>query len=44
MVLEVALIDITPGSEDAFRAAYAEARAVIAAAAGRGAGRRGPAP
>lgn len=36
MVLEVALIDVTPGSEAAFRAAYAEAREVIAAAQGVG--------
>ncbi|CAN5505234.1 antibiotic biosynthesis monooxygenase [soil metagenome] len=34
MVLEVALIDVTPGSEPAFRAAYAEARGVIGGAAG----------
>ena len=34
MVLEVALIDVMPGSEDDFRAAYGEARAVIAAAGG----------
>ncbi len=37
MVLEVALIDVTPGAEEAFRAAYAQARAVISAAEGIGA-------
>lgn len=36
MVLEVALIDVKPGSEQAFRDAYAEARGVIGAAAGVG--------
>lgn len=36
MVLEVALIDVTAGSEQAFRAAYAEAREVIGAADGVG--------
>lgn len=36
MVLEVALIDVTPGSEQAFRDAYAEARATIAGAEGVG--------
>lgn len=34
MVLEVALIDVKPGSEAAFTAAYGEARAVIEAAVG----------
>lgn len=37
MVLEVALIDVTPGSEQAFRDAYAEAKDVIRAAEGIGA-------
>ena len=30
MVLEVALLDITPGSEEAFVAAYGEARSLVA--------------
>ncbi len=34
MVLEVALIDITPGQEDAFAAAYAKAHPVLAATPG----------
>lgn len=34
MVLEVALIDVTPGAEAAFPASYASARPVLAAAAG----------
>ena len=34
MVLEVALIDVTAGSEPAFTAAYAQARTVITDAAG----------
>jgi heme-degrading monooxygenase HmoA len=34
MVLEVALIDITPGQEDAFAAAYATARPVLAGTPG----------
>ena len=34
MVLEVALIDVSAGSEDAFRTAYGEARAVIGDAPG----------
>jgi heme-degrading monooxygenase HmoA len=29
MVLEVALIDVTPGSEDAFVAAYGQARTLV---------------
>ncbi|WP_370324579.1 antibiotic biosynthesis monooxygenase [Euzebya sp.] len=37
MVLEVALIDVTAGSEQAFRDAYAEAVEVIGAADGVGA-------
>jgi heme-degrading monooxygenase HmoA len=37
MVLEVALIDVTAGSEQAFRDAYGEARAVIADSPGIGA-------
>jgi heme-degrading monooxygenase HmoA len=37
MVLEVALIDVSPGSQDAFRTAYAEAREVISASEGIGA-------
>lgn len=34
MVLEVALIDVLAGSEDAFAASYAQARDVISQAAG----------
>lgn len=34
MVLEVALIDVTPGAEQAFRDSYAQGRGLIAAAAG----------
>ncbi len=34
MVLEVALIDVVPGQEDAMAAAYGEARTVITAAEG----------
>jgi heme-degrading monooxygenase HmoA len=34
MVLEVALIDITPGQEDAFAAAYAQARPLVAGTPG----------
>lgn len=34
MVLEVAQIDVTPGSEQAFTAAYGKARAVILSASG----------
>jgi heme-degrading monooxygenase HmoA len=34
MVLEVALIDVTPGQEDAFASAYAEARPVLVGAPG----------
>jgi heme-degrading monooxygenase HmoA len=34
MVLEVALIDVTPGQEDAFAAAYLEARQQIERAGG----------
>ncbi|WFE31186.1 antibiotic biosynthesis monooxygenase [Micromonospora sp. WMMD975] len=34
MVLEVALIDVTPGQEDDFAAAYAQARPVLAEAPG----------
>ncbi|GAB3079736.1 antibiotic biosynthesis monooxygenase family protein [Micromonospora schwarzwaldensis] len=34
MVLEVALIDVTPGHEDDFAAAYAQARPVLAEAQG----------
>jgi heme-degrading monooxygenase HmoA len=34
MVLEVALIDITPGSEDAFAAAYQDARPILATTPG----------
>jgi heme-degrading monooxygenase HmoA len=34
MVLEVALIDVTPGQEDAFAAAYLEARQQIESAPG----------
>ncbi|MCW2598390.1 MAG: antibiotic biosynthesis monooxygenase [Frankiales bacterium] len=34
MVVEVALIDVTPGAEQAFSAAYAQARALIAGSAG----------
>jgi heme-degrading monooxygenase HmoA len=34
MVLEVALIDITPGQEDAFAAAYAEAHPIVATTPG----------
>ncbi len=34
MVLEVALIDVVPGHEDAFAAAYREAHAIISAAEG----------
>ena len=30
MVLEVALIDVTPGSEEAFAAAYAQAQPLVA--------------
>lgn len=30
MVLEVAVIDVTPGSEEAFAAAYAQARRLVA--------------
>lgn len=37
MVLEVALIDVTPGAEQAFLSAYAEAREIVAASAGIGA-------
>lgn len=37
MVLEVALIDVTPGAEETFRTAYAEARQVIAESSGIGA-------
>lgn len=36
MVLEVALIDVTPGSEQAFTQAYGEGRALIAATPGCG--------
>ncbi|MGZ6827670.1 MAG: antibiotic biosynthesis monooxygenase family protein [Mycobacteriales bacterium] len=35
MVLEVALFDVTPGAEAAFRASYAAARPVLAAAGPR---------
>ena len=35
MVLEVALIDVTPGSEPAFRDAYVQARSVLEASGGR---------
>ncbi|MGB8650361.1 MAG: antibiotic biosynthesis monooxygenase family protein [Mycobacteriales bacterium] len=34
MVLEVALIDVTPGAEQAFSASYGAARAVLAGSAG----------
>jgi heme-degrading monooxygenase HmoA len=34
MVLEVALLDVTPGTEEAFRASYAQARALLAASPG----------
>ncbi|MEU1886636.1 antibiotic biosynthesis monooxygenase family protein [Micromonospora sp. WMMD987] len=34
MVLEVALIDVQPGNEDAFAAAYAQAHAIIVAVQG----------
>jgi heme-degrading monooxygenase HmoA len=34
MILEHALIDVTPGSEDAFLAAFSEARQVLAASPG----------
>ncbi|MFC0003181.1 MULTISPECIES: antibiotic biosynthesis monooxygenase family protein [Micromonospora] len=34
MVLEVALIDVLPGHEDAFAAAYREAHAIVSAAEG----------
>ena len=34
MVLEVALFDITAGSEEAFAAAYTQARALVAASPG----------
>ena len=34
MVLEVALIDVTPGQQDAFAAAYAKGHAVIAGTPG----------
>ena len=34
MVLEVALIDITPGQEDSFAAAYRQAHTVLAGTAG----------
>ena len=34
MILEVAVLDVRPGQEAAFEAAFAEARAIIAAAAG----------
>jgi len=34
MVLEVALIDITPGEEDAFAAAYRQAHSVLAGTPG----------
>ncbi|MEV0006134.1 antibiotic biosynthesis monooxygenase [Micromonospora sp. NPDC050980] len=34
MVLEVALIDVTPGHEDDFAAAYAQARPILAGSAG----------
>ncbi|MDP9435342.1 MAG: antibiotic biosynthesis monooxygenase [Actinomycetota bacterium] len=34
MVLEVALIDVKPGSEDAFAAAYEQARALVASTPG----------
>ncbi|MEH1168814.1 antibiotic biosynthesis monooxygenase [Micromonospora sp. CPCC 205539] len=34
MVLEVALIDVLPGHEDAFAAAYAQAHAVLAGTPG----------
>jgi len=34
MVLEVALIDVTPGSEDAFAAAYAKGRTLLAGTPG----------
>ncbi|MGK5684496.1 antibiotic biosynthesis monooxygenase family protein [Actinoplanes sp. URMC 104] len=34
MVLEVALIDITPGAEDAFAAAYQAARPILATTPG----------
>lgn len=34
MILEVAVLDVRPGSEDAFEAAFREARPLIAAADG----------
>jgi heme-degrading monooxygenase HmoA len=34
MVLEVALIDVTPGNEDHFAAAYAQARSILAGTEG----------
>jgi heme-degrading monooxygenase HmoA len=34
MVLEVGLIDVTPGSEEAFRAAYSEGRVHLATSPG----------
>lgn len=34
MVLEVALIDVIPGHEDAFAAAYAQARPILSGAEG----------
>lgn len=34
MVLEIALIDVTPGQEDAFAAAYAQAHGILAGAPG----------
>ncbi len=34
MVLEVALIDVQPGQEDAFAAAYAQARPILASTPG----------
>lgn len=36
MVLEVALIDVRPGSEDAFAAAYGQARNLVASTPGCG--------
>ena len=36
MVLEVAIFDITPGSESAFAAAYAQARELVAQSPGCG--------
>jgi heme-degrading monooxygenase HmoA len=37
MVLEVALIDVKPGAEEAFAAAYGQARELVAATPGCGA-------